>query len=208
MPNQTNLENQLANNWTSRNFSENGQQTSLELVWKNALEQLESWVEQSDYYDQVLLTAVQKYVERVNLNRENLKTITDQFNKELCEWEGTAREELLMTTTIIKQLFPKKSYHDINRVIDDIHSKTAKIFITPINALTSEQSTGKYLHAVESYVELRRQARQQYLQNIMQTASVFYGNQKMIVNLFQNQFKSIFFPLQRYMESSVNIIKK
>ncbi|NMD69669.1 hypothetical protein HHO41_05165 [Bacillus sp. DNRA2] len=208
MPNQTNLDDQLANNWTSRNFSENGQQTSLELVWKNALEQLESWAEQSDYYDQVLLTAVRKYVERVNLNRESLKTITDQFNKELCEWEGTAREELLMTTTIIKQLFPKKSYHDINRVIDDIQSKTAKILITPINAITSEQSTGKYLHAVESYVALRRQARQQYLENIMQTASVFYGNQKMIVNLFQNQFKSIFFPLQRYMESSANIIKK
>lgn len=192
MPNQTNLNKQL----------DKDQYTSLELVWKNALQQLESWAEQSDYYDQVLLTAVQKYVERINQNRENIKAITDQFNKELCEWEGTAREELLMTTTIIKQLFPKKSYHDINQVIDDIHSKTAKILMTPFNALASEQSIGKYVQAVEKYVALRGQARQQYIENVMQTASVFYGNQKMFIDLFQNQFKAIFFPLQRYMENS------
>ncbi|WP_147533624.1 hypothetical protein [Bacillus marasmi] len=186
-------------------FDQNGSQSSLELVWKNALQQLESWAEQSEYYDQVLLKAVQKYVERVDQNRENLKAITDQFNKELCEWEGTARDELLMTTTIMKQLFPKNSYHDINQVIDDIHSKTAKIIMTPVNALTSEQSISKYVQAIEGFIALRRQTRQQYIENIVRSASVLYGNQKLFVDLFQNQIKAVFFPLQRYMESSVNL---
>lgn len=186
-------------------ISQTGSKSSLELVWKNSLQQLESWAEQSDYYDQVLIKAVQKYVERINQNRENLKAITDQFNKELCEWEGTAREELLMTTTIIKQLFPKNSYHDINQVIDDIHSKTAKIIMTPVNAFTNEQSIEKYVQAVEGYVAMRRQTRQQYIENIVRSASVIYGNQKLFVDMVQNQFKAVFFPLQRYMESSVKL---
>lgn len=181
--------------------------SSLELIWKSALQELDNWEEQANYHDQVLLNAVQTYVERVNQSSENMKAITDQFNRELREWEGTAREELLMTTTTIKQLFPKKSYQDINLVFDEIHNKLTNIALTPINALASSNATEKFVQATEQMIELRKKSREQYIENVKQVATIFYGNQKLFLDMIENQFKTALFPLQRYMEKTGEFTK-
>jgi hypothetical protein len=188
-------------------FEQSGQASSLELIWRNAIQELDTWAEQAEYYDQVLLNAVRKYMQRVNQNRENIKVITDQFNSELREWEETARGELLMTTTMIKQLYPKKSYQDINHVMDDIHNKLGNILMTPVNAFSSAQSCERYTGAIEQLIVLRKNSRQQFVENVKQAANVMYGSQKMIVDLFQNQFKTVFFPLHRYLEKSSELTK-
>ncbi|WP_318509662.1 hypothetical protein [Bacillus sp. T3] len=188
-------------------FPHDGQFSSMELLWKSAFQELDSWSELADHYDQVLLNAAKKYVERVNQGTENMKAITEQFNRELQEWEGTAREELLMTTTTIKQLFPKKSYHDINLVFDEIHNKLTNIALTPINALTSTNAVGKYIQATEQMVELRKKGREQYIEKMKQIASILYGNQKLFFDMLEKQFKTAMFPLQKYMEKSGNLRK-
>ncbi|AGK52150.1 hypothetical protein [Bacillus sp. 1NLA3E] len=194
-----NLENQEVD---SNQQSNEGQLSSLGLLWKNAFQELDSWVERLNYHDEVFLNAARKYVERVNQNRENMNLITEQFNRELREWEGTAREELLMTTTSMQQFFPKKSYHEINEVMDDIQNKTTSIFITPIQAISKGETIDKYLETVEQYMALRKDSREQYINNVKQTANVLYENQKVFVNLFTKQLKTAIFPFQKYMEKS------
>lgn len=191
-------------NQNKKSLDENEQLSTLELIWEHANQEIDSWAQRSEYYDQEFLKAAKKYVDSVNQNREKMKLITDQFNKELQEWEATAREELLMTTTTLQQIFPKKSYHEINQVMDNIQNKMTTLLMTPINVLASAKTFDKYLEAVEQYVSLRKQSRQQYIESVKQTASVFYKNQKMFMNLFENQLKTAVFPFQKYMKEHVN----
>lgn len=192
---------------SANTFPHEGQFSSFELLWKSTIQELDSWSELADHYDQVLLKAAKRYVERINQSTENMKAVTEQFNRELQEWEGTAREELLMKTTTIKQLFPKKSYHDINLVFDEIHNKLTNIALTPINTLASTNAIEKYIQATEQMVELRKKGREQYIGKVKQLASIFYGNQKLFFDMLEKQFKTAMFPLQKYMEKSEQFTK-
>lgn len=196
-----------ANAKNHSNFPHDGQFSSFELLWKSAIQELDSWSELADHYDQVLLKAAKRYVERINQSTENMKAVTEQFNRELQEWEGTAREELLMKTTTIKQLFPKKSYHDINLVFDEIHNKLTNMALMPINTLASTNAIRKYIQTTEQMVELRKKGREQYIGKVKQLASIFYGNQKLFFDMLEKQFKTAMFPLQKYMEKSEQFTK-
>jgi hypothetical protein len=180
----------------------NEQLSSLEMLWEHAYQELDAWAERLDYQDEILLNAAKKYVEKATQNRENIRAITEQFNRELLDWEATAREEFLMTTTLLQQFFPKNSYHEINQVMDEIHTKTKNLVLTPINAIVVDKAIEKYLQTVEQYVTLRKESRQEYIKNIKQTSNLFYENQKLLFNAFTKQLKTAFFPFQKYMENT------
>jgi hypothetical protein len=180
--------------------------SSLDLIWKSAFEELDGWAKRADYRDEVLLTAVNHYVDSVKRNRENLKAVTQQFNKELADWERSTREELLMSTTAIQHVLPIKSYEEINSVFNRIQKSTSDILKTPYRLVGSEQAADKYAAMVKQYVELRKKGRQEYVRSVKQTANLVYENQKIFVNLFSKQITSIF-PFNKYLEKNEDLVK-
>lgn len=187
--------------------SQEEQLSSYELMWKAAFAELDSWAERLDYRDEVFLTATKTYVEAVKRNQENIKAVTEQFNKELREWEKGAREELLMTTTTIQHFFPVKSYEDINHVVDDIQKRTYSLLTTPIRSLTGGKALDKYLETVEQYIAFRKKGREKYIDSVKKTSNVLYENQKIFINLFAKQVKTALFPLQQYMKNVTETTK-
>jgi hypothetical protein len=163
--------------------------SSYELVWKAAFDELDAWAVRLNERDESFLAATKHYVEMVKRNQENMKAVTEQFNKELREWEKGAREELLMTTTTTQHFFPIKSYEEINQVADDIQKKTNTLLSTPIRALLNGQAIDKYSETVEQYISLRKKGRVKYIDSVKKTSDVLYENQKIFVNLFTNQVK-------------------
>lgn len=183
------------------------QQSSIDLMWKLGFDELDTWAERFNKRDQLFLEAAKNYVESVKRNQENINTITEQFNKELKDWEKTAREELLVTTTTLQNFFPIKSYEEINQVVDDIQNKTTSLFLTPMRALTSGQAMEKYLETVEQYISFRKKGREKYIDSVKKTSNVLYENQKVFVNLFSKQVTTAFFPFQKYMKSVTDFSK-
>lgn len=177
------------------------QASSYELLWKAAFTELDAWAERLNYRDEVFLNATSNYVDSVKRNQENIKALTEQFSKELREWEKGAREELLMTTTAIQHFFPIKSYEEINKVVDDIQKKTTTLLTTPFRVVDGSQAVDKYLETVEQYIAFRKKGREKYIDSVKRTSNVLYENQKVFVNLFTNQIKSAMFPFQKYMKN-------
>lgn len=189
-------------------FSQEEQLSSLDLIWRLGFDELDAWAERFNKRDEMFLAAARNYVERIKRNQENIKAITEQFNKDLKEWEQGAREELLVTTTTLQHFFPIKSYEEINRVVDDIQSKTTSLLLTPFRALTNGQAIDKYLETVETYISFRKKGREKYVDSVKKTSNVLYENQKVFVNLFAKQVKSAMFPFQQYMKSVTELTKK
>lgn len=189
------------------NIDQEEKLSSLELMWKMGFDELDAWAERLNYRDEIFLDAARHYVDRVKRNQENMKTITAQFNKELFDWEKSAREELLMTTTTLQHFFPIKSYEEINRVVDDIQNKTTSLLSTPLRALTSGQAADKYLETIEQYISFRKKSRQKYIENVKKATNVLYENQKVFVNLFSKQLKAAILPFQKYMEKTSELTK-
>ncbi|OLS41853.1 hypothetical protein [Bacillus sp. MRMR6] len=188
------------NNQEPRN-SQNESLSSFELIWKAGFDELDAWVKRLNDRDEVFLNATRHYVETVKRNQDNVIAITEQFSKELRDWEKGAREELLMSTTTLQHFFPIKSYEEINGVVDDIQKKTMALLATPIRTLTNGQGLDKYLDMVEQYVAFRKNGRAKYVDSVKKTSSVLYENQKIFVNLFATQVKSAMFPFQKYMKN-------
>ncbi|MEH7013856.1 hypothetical protein V7087_24110 [Neobacillus niacini] len=180
----------------------NHQLSSFELMWRAAYEEVDEWAGRLNHRDDLFLNATKQYVESIKRNQENSKAITEQFRKELLEWEKYAREELLMTTTTIQHFFPVKSYEEINQVVDDIQNKTTSLFTTPIRALTNGQALDKYLDSVEQYISFRKKSRVKYIEGVKGTTNVLYENQKIFVDLFEKQVKSALLPFQQYMKNA------
>ncbi|MEH6996322.1 hypothetical protein V7075_27075 [Neobacillus drentensis] len=178
------------------------QLSSFELMWKAAFEEVDEWAGRLNHHDDLFLNATKQYVESIKRNQENSKAITEQFKKELLEWEKYAREELLMTTTTIQHFFPVKSYEEINQVVDDIQNKTTSLLSTPIRSLTNGQALDKYLDSVQQYISFRKKGREKYIEGVKSTTNVLYENQKIFVNLFENQVKSALLPFQQYMKAT------
>lgn len=176
--------------------------SSFELIWKAAYEEVDEWAGRLNHHDELFLNATKKYVESIKRNQETSQAITEQFKRELSEWEQYAREELLMTTTTIQHLLPVKSYEEINQVVDDIQNKTTSLLTTPIRALTTGQALDKYLDSVEQYLSFRKNSREKYIEGIKSTTNILYENQKIFVNLFEKQVKSALLPFQQYMKNS------
>ena len=58
------------------------------------------------------------------------------------------------------------------------------------------------MESAERFVELRRNRRNQFVGSLKETAKVIYESQRNIVQLITNQVKTVFFPVQSYIESS------
>jgi hypothetical protein len=201
---------------TEKNVNELNQETveendltSLDMLWKLGFDELDAWKERFNKRDERFLESVKGYVDQVKQGQENVITIAAQFSMELKDWEKTAREELLATTTPLQYFFPVKSYEEINRVVDDIQNKTAHLLLTPAQAITTGQlqALDKYVETVEQYVSFRKNAREKYIDSVKKTSNVLYENQKMFVNLFAKQVKSTILPFQKYMKNATELTK-
>jgi len=176
--------------------------SSLDLLWKLGFDELDAWAERFNKQDERFLEAVGNYVEKAKQNQENVIAIAAQFGLELKEWEQSTREELLMTTTSLQYFFPVKSYEEINQVVEDIQNRSAQIFITPVQKLTTGQiqALDKLLETVEQYISMRKKGREKYLESVKKTTNVLYENQKLFVDVFTKQVKSAILPFQKYLK--------
>lgn len=176
--------------------------SSLDLLWKLGFDELDTWAERFNKQDERFLEAVRNYVEKAKQNQENVITVVAQFGLELKEWEQSTREELLMTTTSLQSFFPVKSYEEINRVVEDIQNKSARLLITPVQKLTTGQiqALDKLLETVEQYISIRKKGREKYLESVKKTTNVLYENQKLFVDVFTKQVKSAILPFQKYLK--------
>ena len=181
--------------------------SSLDILWKHAFRELDQWAKHADFRDDVFLKEAICFAESIKRNQENIKSVREQFGKEFANWERTAREELLMSTTALQHLFPKVSYEDINQQIDQIQSRTASILNSPLQMVTNNQLMEQYLNMIDQYIVLRKNGRKQYIKTLKQAATLIYESQKGFVSLFTGQIKSIIFPLNKYMEKTEEVTK-
>ncbi|WP_462409029.1 hypothetical protein [Neobacillus sp. Marseille-QA0830] len=175
--------------------------SSLDLIWRMGFDELDAWADRFNKRDELFLNAVKSFVDRAKRNQGNVKTLTEQFSKELKEWEKNAREELLVTTTTLQHFFPVKSYEQINKAADEIQEKTASILLAPVKSLNCGEALDTYLQTVEKYLRLRKNAREKFIDSVKKTTNILYENQKLFVDLVSKQVKAAIFPFQKYMKN-------
>ncbi|MDR7076527.1 hypothetical protein J2Y03_001530 [Neobacillus niacini] len=192
-----------------RNEKEGEQESisALDIFWHHAFRELDQWAKHADFRDEVFLKEAKYFAESIKRNQENIKSVREQFGKEFANWERTAREELLMSTTALQHLFPKVSYEDINQQIDQIQNRTASILNSPLQMVTNNQLMEQYLNMIDRYIILRKNGRKQYIKTLKQAATLIYESQKGFVSLFTGQIKSIIFPLNKYLEKTEEVTK-
>ncbi|MEH6996555.1 hypothetical protein V7075_28265, partial [Neobacillus drentensis] len=119
--------------------------TSLELLWNQAFQNLDAWVERENIREDNLLKTTKLFAENVKCNQSNLKELVNQFSKELFDWEKTSREELLTATISLQTFFPIKSYEEINDSLDNIHNKSSEIISSPLTKLANSEYVDQYV---------------------------------------------------------------
>ncbi|MEH7505592.1 hypothetical protein V7152_27090 [Neobacillus drentensis] len=181
--------------------------SSLDLLWHNAFNELDEWAKRGDFRDEVFLKEAMFFADNIQRNQGNIKAISEKFNKEFAEWERTAREEFLMSTTSLQHFFPLRSYEEINAQIDQIQKRTMSILHKPFQAITNNQVMEKYLEIIDQYIAIRKKSRKQYIKTVKQAGNLIYENQKGFVNLFAKQIKTLMFPLNKYMEKAEELTK-
>jgi hypothetical protein len=183
------------------------QLSSLDLLWHRAFSELDEWAQRGDYRDEAFMKEATIFAESIERNQGNIGALSEKFNKELAEWEKTAREEFLMSTTSLQHFFPLRSYEEINAQIDQIQKRTMSILKKPCQMMTKNQAIDKYLEVMDQYITLRKKGRMQYIKIVKQAGNLMYENQKGFVNLFSKQIKTLMFPLNKYMEKAEELIK-
>lgn len=181
---------------------EEEQLSSLDILWHHAFREVDEWAAHADHRDEIFLKEAIYYVDSIKRNQGNLKEVREQFNREFSNWERTAREEFLMSTTSLQHFFPIKSYEKINQQIDTIQKRTMSILSAPCQMITEIPVLDNYLKVIEQYISLRKKSRLQYIRMIKQAANLVYENQKGIANLFSKQMKTLLFPLNKYLEKT------
>lgn len=184
-----------------------GPLSSLDILWHNAFRELDEWARRGNFRDDVFLKEAMFFAENIQRNQGNIKAISEKFNQELAEWERTAREEFLMSTTSLQHFFPIRSYEEINAQMDQIQKRTMSILSTPCQAITDNQAMDKYLEIIEKYIALRKKGRKQYIKTVKQAGNLIYENQKGFVNIFARQIKTMMFPLNKYLEKTEELTK-
>jgi hypothetical protein len=191
----------------SEKYMSDAELSSLDMLWNNAFHELDEWVKRGDFRDEVFLKEAMFFADNIQRNQENIKAISEKFNKEFRDWERTAREEFLMSTTSLQHFFPLKSYEEINAQIDQIQKRTMSILNKPCQVITKNQAMDKYLEIIDQYIALRKKSRKQYIKTVKQAGNLIYENQKGFVNLFARQIKTLMFPLNKYMEKAEELTK-
>jgi hypothetical protein len=183
------------------------QLSSLDLLWRHAFGELDEWAKRADFRDEIFLKEAKHFANSVERNQGNIVAVAAQFYQEFSEWERTAREEFLMSTTSLQHFFPIKSYEDINTQIDHIQERTMSILAAPCEAVARNLSMEKYLEMIDQYIAIRKKGRIQYIKTVKQAGNLIYENQKGFVNLFARQIKTLMFPLNKYLEKAEELTK-
>lgn len=186
-------------------IEKNTSNSSLDLLWDQAFEQLDAWVERTEFREEVLLQSVLQFAENVKRNHKNSKELSEQFSKELHHWEKISREELLNATTVLQYFFPVKSYEEINKQLDDVQNNTVKL-TSGANLLNGEH-VDNFVSVLKDHVEFRQNNRYLYVENMKQTASIIQNKQRDFLKIMNNQMKNVFFPFHTYMEGLNESIK-
>ncbi|MDE5414492.1 hypothetical protein [Alkalihalobacterium chitinilyticum] len=179
--------------------------TSLDLLWKQSLQELDAWNERASLREEALLRNTKRIIENMKRNQSNAKELLDQLVKEQREWEKTAREELLTSTTSLQYLFPIKSYEEINKVMDNFQSKTTELSKLQLRPFANGEHLDYYVKSVEQYIEFRKKSRIQFLDNLKSTLNIIHENQRGMINLFSKQLKNVLFPFNKYIERSSEV---
>ncbi|MDR6124440.1 hypothetical protein QFZ87_004037 [Bacillus sp. SLBN-46] len=183
------------------------QLSSLDVLWQHAFGEIDEWAKHAEFRDEVFLKEAKHFAESIKRNQGNVKDIAERFNKEFAEWERTAREEFLMSTTSLQHFFPIRSYEDINAQIDQIQKKTMSILSAPCQTLNNYLTMERYLEMIDQYIALRKKGRMQYIKTVKQAGNIIYESQRGFVNLFARQIKSVIFPLNKYLEKTEELSK-
>ncbi|MGG3469898.1 hypothetical protein ABES02_20730 [Neobacillus pocheonensis] len=181
--------------------------SSLDLLWKQAFREIDEWSKRGDDRDEVFLNEVRRFTESVQRNQGNIKAVAEQFTKQMIEWEKTARDEFLMSTTALQHFLPIRSYEEINAQIDQIQKGALSLICTPCQFIGNIPAIEKYLEMIDQYIALRKKGRLQYIKIVKRAGNLLYENQKGFVNLFARQIKALMFPLNKYMEKTEEHIK-
>ncbi|OLO25631.1 hypothetical protein BTR23_24325 [Alkalihalophilus pseudofirmus] len=181
--------------------------TSLDLLWKQSLQELDAWSERACYREQVLLNSTKHLVENLKRNQTNMKDFIEQFVKEQRDWEKVAREELLTSTSHLQYLFPIQSFEEINRFVDNFQVKATEISNIPVYSLSNAEVLERFVQSVEQFVEFRKNSRIQFIENLKGTLKIIHENQRGMVQLFTKQVKNVLFPFNMYMERSEQLSK-
>lgn len=183
------------------------QLSSLDVLWQHAFGEIDEWAKHAEFRDEVFLKEAKHFAESIKRNQGNVKDIAERFNKEFAEWERTAREEFLMSTTSLQHFFPIRSYEDINAQIDQIQKKTMSILTAPCETFNNYLTMEKYLEMIDQYIALLKKGRMQYIKTVKQAGNIIYESQRGFVNLFARQIKSVMFPLNKYLEKTEELSK-
>lgn len=176
--------------------------SSLDILWNSKFQELDEWAKCAEHRDEVFLSEVRRISNRFQRSQANLKAITEQFTKEVTQWEKTARDEFLMSTTLLQQFFPNRSYEEINAQFNQIQNSLVSLLRTPSQTISNWQNMENYVEMIDQSIELRKKGRLQYIHNVKQVVNPLYEYQKGFVNMAATQFKELFFTLNKYMEET------
>jgi hypothetical protein len=181
--------------------------SSLDIFWNSKFQELDEWAKCAEHRDEVFLSEVRRFSKSVQRNQGNIKAIVEQFTMEFTEWEKTAREEFLMSTTLLQQFFLYRSYEEMNAQCDQIQNSVLSLLSTPCQIISNSKNMENYLEMIDQSIVLRKKGRLQYIKTVKQAVNPLYEYQKGFVNLVTTQIKELIFPLNKYMEETVEPTK-
>lgn len=185
----------------------NSDVTSIDLMWNQALEAVDAWAEKANSSEKVLLNSAREFADHVKRNQNNMKKLTEQFSKEFREWERTSREELLTMTTSLQYIFPVKSYEELNNQLDYVQKRAEDVALNPYHYLAKGGRTDYFVDLLDQYITFNQDNRKQYVNHVKEFISILRENQRVLVNMMENQIKSIFFPFNKYLENTNTLAK-
>jgi hypothetical protein len=186
----------------SQNYKNENHLSSLELLWNQAFQKVEEWIDKEEIREECLLQSANEFANNLNGNKSNIKELTNQFSIELRQWEKTSREEILTATTPLMAVFPIKSYEEINNMIDQLLNKVTESVEKPFDHFFIGNYGDNVVGALEKYIEFRRNNRNLYVQNVKDIASIFQTNQLALLQTVTSQVKEVLFPLNIFMEQA------
>lgn len=172
--------------------------TSIDLLWEQALREVDAWVDCAKKREDVLLNSTKQFAENLKRNQQNIKELAEQFSSELRAWDRKSKEEFLTATASLHYIFPVKSFEEINEQLDNTDQKAADLTSTALGSLVSDEQINRLIASVEQYVEFRRKNREQYVNSVKETASIIRDNQRALLEIMSNQVKNLFFPFHKY----------
>ena len=176
--------------------------SSVELLWNQAFINLDSWVEREEVREDHFLQSAKNLAENVKKNQTNFKELSKQFSKELFELENKSKEELLLATISLRNLFPIKSNEEINKQLGYLKNKTTELVSKPFDQMENAKFVENYVSLVEKYIEFKRNNRNLYVSNIKETALNIQANQCALLNLITKSVRNVMFPFNKFIERS------